>query len=103
QLLLVLPNILHHTVPTGQSAEDNRVEKVVGEPTKFDFQPKDHSDIGEKLGIIDFERAGKVTGARFAFLKKGAARLERALIQFMMDLHADKHGYEEMIPPFMVN
>lgn len=103
QRLLVLPNILHHSVPKGASSEENRVEKTVGTPTQFSFKPKEHWELGEKLDAIDFERAGKVTGARFAFLKKGAARLERALIQFMMDLHAEQHGYEEMIPPFMVN
>lgn len=103
QKLLTLPNILHHTVPVGSSADQNRIEKTVGEPTKLKFKAKEHWEIGEKLDIIDFERAAKVTGARFAFLKKGAARIERALIQFMMDLHAEKHGYDEMIPPFIVN
>jgi seryl-tRNA synthetase len=103
QKLLVLPNLLHHTVPVGKSAEENRIERTIGEAKKFSFKALEHSDLGEKLGIIDFERAGKVTGARFAFLKGGAARIERALIQFMMDVHADQHGYEEMIPPFMVN
>ena len=103
QKLLVMPNILHHTVPAGTSADQNRVERVVGDIPKFSFKPLEHSDLGEKLGILDFERAGKVTGARFAFLKKGAARIERALIQLMMDVHSDQHGYEELIPPFMVN
>ncbi|MEK6553796.1 MAG: serine--tRNA ligase [Bdellovibrionota bacterium] len=103
QKLLVLPNILHHTVPVGSSVEDNRIERTIGEPTKFDFKPKDHIELGEALNIIDFERAGKVTGARFAFLKGAAARIERSLIQFMMDIHAEENGYVEMIPPFMVN
>ncbi len=103
QALLVLPNMLHHTVPIGSSAEQNRVERTIGVIPKFSFKPKEHFELGEKLGIIDFDRAGKVTGARFAFLKGGGARLERALIQFMMDVHSDKHGYEEMIPPFIVN
>jgi seryl-tRNA synthetase len=102
-LLLQLPNILHSTTPVGSSAADNKIVRTIGEPRKFTFKPKDHVEIGEKLNIIDFERAGKVAGARFAFLKGAAARLERSLIQFMMDLHSDKHGYEEMIPPFMVN
>lgn len=103
QALLVLPNMLHHTVPIGTSAEQNRVERTVGTIPKFSFKPKEHFELGEKLGIIDFDRAGKVTGARFTFLKGAGARLERALIQFMMDVHSDKHGYEEMIPPFIVN
>lgn len=103
QALLVLPNMLHHTVPVGKSEADNRVERTVGTIPKFAFKPKEHFELGEKLGIIDFERAGKVTGARFAFLKAAGARLERSLIQFMMDVHSDQHGYEEMIPPFIVN
>lgn len=103
QALLVLPNMLHHTVPVGKSEADNRVERTVGTIPKFTFKAKEHWELGEKLGIIDFERAGKVTGARFAFLKGAGARLERALIQYMMDTHSDKHGYEEMIPPFIVN
>lgn len=102
-LLLQLPNKPHTSVPVGQSESENQVVKTVGEKTAFSFKPREHFDIGEKLGIIDFERAGKVTGARFAFLKGAGAQLERALIQFMMDLHSTKHGYEEMIPPFMVN
>lgn len=103
QKLLVLPNLLHHSVPIGSSAESNKVVRAVGDIPKFNFKPLEHTDLGEKLDIIDFERAGKVTGARFAFLKKGAARVERALIQMMMDVHSDQHGYDELIPPFMVN
>lgn len=103
QATLSLPNRLHESVPIGQSAEDNQVVRTVGDKRKFSFRPKEHWEIGETLGIIDFERAGKVTGARFAFLKGAAARMERALIQFMMDLHGREHGYEEMIPPFIVN
>lgn len=103
QLALYLPNKPHSSVPVGKSADENKMVKKVGEPTKFSFKAKEHWEIGEKLGIIDFERAGKVTGTRFAFLKGQAARLERALIQFMMDLHSKKHGYTEMIPPYMVN
>lgn len=102
-LALQLPNILHSSTPVGDSAEQNKVIRTVGAPKKFTFKPKDHGEIGEEKKLIDFERAGKVSGARFAFLRGGAARIERALIQFMMDLHADKHGYEEMIPPFIVN
>lgn len=98
-----LPNKLHSSVPVGESAEDNQQIRAAGTKRIFSFKAKEHFDIGEKLGILDFERGGKVTGARFTFLKGAAARLERALIQFKMDLHADKHGYEEMIPPFMAN
>ncbi len=102
-LALYLPNKPHSSVPLGTSAADNKLIKQVGDPRKFNFKAKEHWEIGEKLGILDFERAGKVTGARFTFLKGQAARLERALIQFMMDLHSDKHGYTEMIPPYIVN
>lgn len=103
QLLLTVPNKPSEQVPFGKGAEDNKIEKVVGEPSKFSFKAKEHWELGEKLNIIDFERAGKVTGTRFAFLKGAGARLERALIQFMMDLHSENHGYTEMIPPFIVN
>lgn len=102
-LLLVLPNKPHASVPAGKSEHDNKVVKTVGEIRKMDFKPKEHFDLGEKLNIIDFERAGKTTGARFTFLKGAAAQMERSLIQFMMDTHSTKHGYTEMIPPFMVN
>lgn len=103
QLALTLPNKLHESVPVGTSAEQNKEMKKVGEPVKFGFKAKEHWEIGEKLGILDFERAAKVTGARFTFLKGGAARLERAISQFFMDLHSTKHGYTEMIPPYMAN
>lgn len=102
-LLLTFPNKLHSSVPFGRSAEENKEIRRVGEPKTFSFKAKEHWEIGEKLGILDFERAGKVTGARFTFLKGGAAALERALIQFFMDLHSQKHGYTEMIPPYIVN
>lgn len=102
-LLLTLPNKLSSEVPIGKSEADNKVLKTVGEPKKFSFKAREHWEIGEKLNILDFERAGKVTGTRFTFLKGGAARLERALIQFFMDLHSDKHGYTEMIPPYIAN
>lgn len=102
-LLLTIPNKIHASVPVGKSEKDNQVVKVYGEPKKFDFKALEHFEIGEKLNIIDFDRAGKTTGARFSFLKGAAAQLERALIQFMMDTHSEKHGYEEMIPPFIVN
>jgi seryl-tRNA synthetase len=100
---LLLPNKLHSSVPVGEGAEDNQQLRAAGTKRTFAFKPKEHFELGEKLGILDFERGGKVTGARFTFLKGGAARLERALLQFMMDLHADKHGYQEMMPPFMAN
>lgn len=103
QLLLVLPNKYHSSVPVGKSADDNKIIKTVGEPKRFSFKAKEHFELGETLDIIDFERAGKTTGARFTFLKGAAAQMERALLQFMMDLHSSKHGYTEMIPPFMVN
>lgn len=103
QLLLTVPNKPHEMVPVGKGAEDNKIEKVVGTPTRHSFKSKEHWELGEKLNIIDFERAGKVTGSRFAFLKGAGSRLERALIQFMMDLHSEHHGYTEMIPPFIVN
>lgn len=103
QLLYGIPNKPHSSVPVGSSADDNKEIKKVGTIKEFSFKALEHWEIGEKLGIIDFERAGKTTGTRFAFLKGHAARLERALIQFMMDTHSQKHGYTEMIPPFIVN
>lgn len=102
-LALVIPNKPNSAVPVGSSAEQNKEVKVVGTPAKFSFKAKEHWELGESLNIIDFERAGKTTGTRFAFLKGAAAQMERALIQFMMDIHSSKHGYTEMIPPFMVN
>lgn len=102
-LLLIIPNKPHSSVPVGKSEADNKVVKTVGEIPKFSFKAKEHFEIGEKLNIIDFDRAGKTTGARFSFLKGQAAQLERALIQFMMDVHSTQHGYTEMIPPFIVN
>lgn len=102
-LALVMPNKPHSSVPVGASADENKELKVVGTPTKFSFKAKEHWELGEALNIIDFERAGKTTGTRFAFLKGAAAQMERALIQFMMDMHSTRHGYTEMIPPFMVN
>lgn len=103
EMALTLPNKTHASVPLGTSAEANKVEKSVGEQKKFSFKAREHWEIGERLGIFDFERATKVTGARFTFVKGHGARLERALIQFFMDLHSNSHGYTEVIPPFMVN
>ncbi len=103
EFLLNLPNIPHESVPLGASSDDNPVVRTWGEAPRFDFPPKAHWDIGENLGILDFERAAKITGARFALLKGAGALLERALINFMLDLHTKKHGYTEVLPPFIVN
>lgn len=102
-IILTIPNIPHESVPVGLDENDNQQIKVWGEPKEFSYSPKPHWEIGENLDILDFERAAKVTGARFTFYKGAGARLERALINFMMDLHSTKHGYVEIIPPFMVN
>ncbi len=101
--LLTLPNLPHTSVPIGTSSEDNPVVKTWGEAPSFDFTPRPHWEVGEALGILDFERAAKITGARFALLKGAGARLERGLINFMLDLHTKKHGYLEVLPPFIVN
>lgn len=102
-LLSRLPNKVHASVPVGKSENDNVLVHTVGEKTKFTFKAKPHDELGQNLKIIDFERAGKVAGARFAFLMGMGARLERALSAFMLDLHSKEHGYTEAIPPFMVN
>ncbi|MCA1020466.1 serine--tRNA ligase [Halobacillus litoralis] len=102
-LLLSIPNIPHESVPVGEDEDDNIEARRSGETPVFDFEAKPHWDIATDLGILDFERAGKVTGSRFVFYKGVGARLERALLNFMMDLHADDHGYQEMLPPQMVN
>lgn len=102
-LLLEIPNIPHESVPAGSSDADNVEVKRVGEPPRFDFEPRPHWEVGARLGILDFERAGKVTGARFAFLRGLGARLERALIRFMLDLHTQESGYVELWAPFIVN
>lgn len=99
----LIPNKPHQSVTAGKNEKDNKIISVVGEPTKLNFIAKEHFDLGEKLGIIDFDRATKTTGTRFSFLKGKGARLERALIQLMMDIHSNEHGYTEMIPPFIVN
>ena len=100
--LLMMPNIPHSTVPVGRGDEENKVVRVWGEKPAFDFQPLAHWDIGEKLDILDFKRAAKITGSRFTLYKSLGALLERALINFMLDLHT-KEGYIEVLPPFMVN
>jgi seryl-tRNA synthetase len=102
-ILAITPNIPHESVPVGKDESANVEIKRVGELTKFDFEVKDHVALGEALNILDFERAAKITGTRFVVDKGFGARLERSLIQFMMDLHAFEHGYEEIIPPFIVN
>ncbi len=102
-LLSVLPNIPHESVPIGKDETENVVVKRWGEPPQFDFEPKPHWEIGKKLGILDFERAAKLTGSRFVVYWNEGALLERALINFMLDLHIKKHGYKEILPPFIVN
>jgi seryl-tRNA synthetase len=101
--LLTLPNLPQASVPEGRSAEDNVEVRRHGTPRVFDFEPQPHWDLGPALGIIDFERATKISGARFSVLSGAGARLERALINFMLDLHTQEHGYREMEPPFLVN
>jgi seryl-tRNA synthetase len=101
--LLGVPNLPDSSVPDGQGEEDNPVVRVWGDKPSFDFEPKEHSEIGSALGIIDFGRAAKISGARFAVLWAQGARLERALIAFMLDLHTREHGYTEVYPPFLVN
>jgi seryl-tRNA synthetase len=103
QALLGLPNLPHESVPYGAGPADNPVVRTSGEPRTFDFEPKAHWDLGPALGIIDFERGTKISGARFTVLSGLGARLERALINFMLDLHTTEHAYREMEPPFMVN
>ena len=102
-ILLGLPNIPHSSVPVGQDESENPVIKTVGEPPKFTFDPKPHWELGSHLGILDFERAAKIAGARFPLYFGAGAGLERALINFMLDLHTHSHGYTETLPPFMVN
>jgi seryl-tRNA synthetase len=102
-LLETLPNLPHASVPVGKSAADNVVVRTWGETRAFDFEPKAHWDLGPELGIIDFERATKISGTRFAFLMGAGAQLERALINFMLSLHGNEHGYTEVQPPFLVS
>ena len=102
-LLMTVPNLPHATVPVGKSAEDNVEVRRHGGPRHFDFDPKPHWDIGAALGILDFERAAKMSGTRFSVVMGAGARLERALINFMLELHTQEHGYTEVQPPFLVN
>jgi seryl-tRNA synthetase len=103
EMLAGIPNVPHESVPLGKSAEDNVEVRRVGEPTDIDFTPKAHWDLGPELGILDFDRAAKITGARFAVYFGMGAKLERALINFMLDIHTGQHGYTEVLPPFIVN
>jgi seryl-tRNA synthetase len=103
EVLASIPNVPHESVPVGKSAEENVEVRRVGEPTKMDFTPKPHWDLGPELGILDFDRAAKITGARFAVYMGLGAKLERALINFMLDVHTQHHGYTEVLPPFIVN
>ncbi|MGO9210684.1 MAG: serine--tRNA ligase [Terriglobales bacterium] len=102
-LLVGIPNVPHASVPVGSTAEDNKEVRRWGQPPKFDFTPKPHWELGEALGILDLERAAKLTGARFAVYWDLGAKLERALANFMLDLHTREHGYTEVLPPYMVN
>jgi seryl-tRNA synthetase len=103
QILVGIPNIPHSSVPVGKSADDNVEVRRWGTPPKFDFAPKPHWEIGEQLGVLDLERAAKLSGARFAVYWDMGARLERALANFMLDLHTREHGYTEVLPPYLVN
>ncbi|MCL6573381.1 MAG: serine--tRNA ligase [Bacillus sp. (in: Bacteria)] len=102
-LLLSIPNIPHESVPIGETEDDNVEIRQWGKVREFEFEAKPHWDVATQLGILDFERAGKVTGSRFVFYLGLGARLERALISFMLDLHVDVHGYTEILPPYLVN
>lgn len=102
-ILMSIPNIPHESTPIGDSEDDNVEIRKWGELPNFDFEAKPHWDLGTDLDILDFENAAKVTGSRFVFYKKLGARIERALLNFMMDLHSEEHGYDEMLPPYLVN
>ena len=103
ELLAGIPNVPHESVPVGRSSDDNVEVRRVGEPRAFDFEPQAHWDLGPRLGILDFDRAAKISGARFALYWGRGAKLERALINFMLDTHTREHGYTEVLPPFLVN
>jgi seryl-tRNA synthetase len=103
EVLVGIPNVPHESVPVGKSAEDNVEVRRWGTPPQFEFPPKPHWELGEQLGVLDLERAAKLTGARFAVYWDLGARLERALAGFMLDLHTREHGYTEVLPPYMVN
>ncbi|HBG20318.1 MAG TPA: serine--tRNA ligase [Desulfobulbaceae bacterium] len=103
KIVMTIPNLCHDTVPVGKDEADNVLIRTWGEKPAFAFTPKPHWELGEQLNIIDFDRAAKLSGARFALLKGFASKLERSLINFMLDLHTERHGYTEVLPPFMVN
>lgn len=103
QLMLTIPNVPHVDCPVGSDEESNVEVSTWGEIPAFDFEPKAHWDLGEELGVLDFERGAKIAGARFVLYRGAGARLERALINFMLDLHTEEHGYTETLPPFLVN
>ena len=102
-IMMRIPNIPHDSVPMGDSEDDNVEVRAWGEKPTFAFEAKPHWDLGTDLNILDFESAAKVTGSRFVFYRGLGARLERALINFMLDLHIDEHGYEEILPPYLAN
>lgn len=103
QIVMIIPNIPHESVPVGPDESGNQQIRTWGEPRKFAFEPKAHDEVGTSLGILDFERAAKISGARFVVMKGWGARLERALINFMLDMHTRDHGYTEILPPYLVN
>ncbi len=103
QILLTIPNLPHESVPVGRSADDNVEVRRWGQPREFDFTPRAHYDLAVELGILDFERAARMSGARFAVMLREGARLTRALVDFMLDLHTQEHGYTEVDPPYLVN
>ena len=103
EIMIRIPNMPHESVPEGRDEDDNTVVRHVGRPPEFDFEPLPHWTVGENLGILDFERAAKIAGARFPLYMGDAALLERALISFMLSLHTLEHGYKEVLPPFIVN
>ncbi|VEN73697.1 Serine--tRNA ligase [Candidatus Desulfarcum epimagneticum] len=102
-IVMLIPNMPHASVPEGKDESDNETVRVQGSPPEFDFKPKSHDELGEALGILDFKRAAKIAGARFPLHMGAGARLERALINFMLDVHTQTHGYMEVLPPFIVN
>ncbi len=103
RLMMLLPNVPHESVPVGTDEKDNTVVRIKGDIPKTDFKPLPHWELGKRLGILDFSRAAKISGARFAIYTGAGARLERALINFMLDIHTKEHGYREVLPPFLVN
>ncbi|MDM8565009.1 serine--tRNA ligase [Candidatus Halobeggiatoa sp. HSG11] len=102
-ILMGMPNLPHDSVPSGRTEADNKEQRLWGTPASLNFEPKDHVDLGTNLGLLDFETAAKITGARFSLMRGSLARLHRALIQFMLDLHTEEHGYTEVNVPYLVN